>query len=104
MDPFLKKDNTPNFSIPSGRQEFVQNTQNRKELLEKERDVNLVEQNLLRQRISLMKDFINDLPSSDPQYSMLCIQVKMDQIELDELQSRADFLVVQIKKEESRVE
>lgn len=98
MDPFLNKENAPDFSLPAVRQEFVQNTHDAKSLLQKELDVNLAEQNLLKQRILLMNDFVNDLPSSDPQYSMLRIQVKMDQVELDELKVREGTLIQQIEK------
>ena len=102
MDNFLNKTKTPDFSIPSVRQEFVQNTHDTLSLLHKEMDVNLVEQNLLKQRIALMSEFINDLPSSDPQYSMLCIQVKMDQVELDELDYRRQHLIQLIENEGSK--
>lgn len=54
--------------------------------------MNQAEQNLLVKRVQLMKGFVNDLPSSDPQYSMLLTQIQMDQIELDELRVRAHLL------------
>ncbi len=93
MLPFPKKENTPDFSNPSVQQAFVQDTQDSKSLMQKELDVNRAEQVLLRQRISLMKGFINDIPSSDPQYSMLVLQVQMDQIEVDELKNRETLLI-----------
>lgn len=92
MLPFPKKENTPDFSNPSVQQAFVQDTRDSKSLMQKELDVNQAEQVLLKQRISLMKGFINDLPSWDPQYSMLVLQVEMDQIELDELKNRETLL------------
>lgn len=93
MQPFPKKENAPDFSNPTVQQAFVQNTEDSKELMQKELDVNLAEQNLLKKRIELMKTFINDLPSSDPQYSMLVMQVQMDQVEVDELKNREILLI-----------
>lgn len=93
MLPFPKKENTPDFSNPSVQQAFVQDTQDSKSLMQKELDVNQAEQVLLKQRISLMKGLINDIPSSDPQYSVLALQVQMDQIELDELKNREALLI-----------
>jgi hypothetical protein len=93
MQPFPKKENTPDFLNPNTQQEYVQSAEDSKALMQKELDVNQAEQNLLRKRIALMKSFINDLPSSDPQYSMLVIQVEMDQIEVDELKNREILLI-----------
>src|SRR5690348_7851699 len=92
MQPFQKKD-VPDFSKSQEQQAFVQSTQDSKSLMQKELDVNQAEQILLNKRILLMKDFINDLPSSDPQYSMMLAQVKMDQIEIDELRIRETLLI-----------
>lgn len=92
MCPFYKED-TPNFSDPEMRRAFVQGSQTSKELIQKELDVNRAEQILLRKRIEIMKCFINDLPSSDPQYSMLAAQVQMDQLEIDELKIRETFFI-----------
>lgn len=97
MQPILPKKNAPNFSDPAVQQAFVQDTQGSKELLQKELDVNREEQNLLHQRLDLMKSFINDIPSSDPQYSMLVAQVGMDQIELDELKIKEMHLIQKIE-------
>lgn len=96
MQPFPKKDETPNFSNPNVQQTFVQQTHDSKSLMQKEIVVNQAEQNLLSKRIALMKQLINDLPSSDPQYSMLLMQVKMDQVELDELKIRETLLSQQL--------
>jgi hypothetical protein len=96
MQPFPKKDNTPDFSNPLIRQAFVQNTENSKELMQKELDVNQAEQLLLKKRIALMKSYANDLPSWDPQYAMLLAQVQMDQIEIDELKVRQALLAQQL--------
>jgi FtsZ-binding cell division protein ZapB len=83
---------TPNFSNPSFTKQFVQNTQDAKTLLQKEIDVLHSEQNLLQTRLRIMSDFINDIPSSDPQYSMILLSIQMDQIELDELNARETLL------------
>lgn len=92
MQPFPQKENAPDFSKPEVQQAFVQNTEDGRALLQKELSVNQAEQNLLVKRVQLMKGFVNDLPSSDPQYSMLLTQIQMDQIELDELRIRAQLL------------
>lgn len=93
MQPFPKKENTSDFSNPNIQQEYVQSAEDSKALMQKELDVNQAEQNLLKKRIALMKTFINDLPSSDPQYSMLVMQVEMDQVEMDELKNREILLM-----------
>lgn len=93
MHQFPKKENAPNFSNPAVQQAFVHETKDNKELMQKELDVNRAEQNLLKKRIELMKSFVNDIPSSDPQYSMLLTQVDMDQIEMDELKTREILLI-----------
>ncbi len=98
MDSPLKKETTPDFRNEKAQQAFVHDAKDGASLLHKEISVNLAEQTLLVQRISLMKGLVNDLPSSDPQYSMILSQVQMDQIELDELKRREHSLVEQIKK------
>lgn len=96
MLPFSKKENTPDFSKPEVQQAYVHDAQDSKSLMQKELDVNQAEQVLLKQRIALMKTLVNDLPSSDPQYSMLLLQVQMDQIEMDELKNREILLIQQL--------
>ncbi len=98
MDPFPKKEITPNFSNPSIQQSFVQDTHDSKTLMQKELDVNQTEQILLQKRVQMMKEFINDLPASDPQYSMMIAQLQMDQIEMDELKTREAFLVQKLSE------
>jgi hypothetical protein len=61
---------------------------NPKELGQQELDVNLAEQNLLRQRIRLMQELLNDISSDDPHYAMMARQIKMDEVELSELKVR----------------
>ncbi len=86
------KEKTPDFSKIEAQQAYVREAHDSKALMQKELDVNLAEQILLNQRVQLMKGFLNDLPSSDPQYSMLAAQIQMDQLELDELRVRASLL------------
>ncbi len=98
MQPFLpKKESAPNFSKPEIQQAFVQDIHDSKSLLQKELTVNQAEQVLLQQRIRMMKEFINDLPASDPQYSMLAAQVQMDQIEMDELKRRESSIIEKLE-------
>ena len=92
QEPFYKKIETPNYGNPALQKEFIEETSSNKELIQKELNVNQAEQNLLQKRIAMMKEFINDLPASDPQYSMLVTQVHMDQIEWDELKIRESLL------------
>ncbi|MGB7978078.1 MAG: hypothetical protein WCF19_02830 [Chlamydiales bacterium] len=101
MQPFQKKENSTDFSNPAVQQAYVQNIDNNKTLMRKEIDVNKAEQNLLRQRIDLMKSLANDIPSSDPQYSLFVVQAEMDQVEMDELKSRELILHDKLSKFES---
>jgi hypothetical protein len=92
MQPFSPKEPSPNFNNPAYQQEFLKDTQNLTAVLQKELDLNRAEQTLLQQRIQLLRDFINDLPSSDPQYAIMSMQMRLDEIELDELKIRATEL------------
>ncbi len=98
MTPFPNKENTPDFSDPSVQKAYIDSTEDTKSLMQKELDVNQAEQLLLKKRIALMKSFINDIPSSDPQYSMFLIQVQMDQIEIDELKTRELLLIQELSE------
>ena len=95
--PF-KKESAPDFSQPKTQQAFVNQIVGQSDLLSKELDVNQAERALLKQRIDMMKSFLNELPSSDPQYGMLLTQIQMDQIEIDELRNRAESLSKEIAK------
>lgn len=97
MQPFQKNE-ALDFSKESVQQAFVQDAQSGKALLQKELNVNQAEQGLLSKRIRMMKSFINDLPSSDPQYSMMVAQVQMDQIEIDELKIRETILTQKLSE------
>ena len=88
MTLFPKRDNDPDFSNPEIQRVFIQNTVSAKELLQKELSINQGEQILLNERIRLMSSSMNAVPSSDPHYSLFAVQIKMDQIELDELRVR----------------
>lgn len=96
MTLFPKKENPPDLSKPLMQDAFVNETKDSLSLFQKELEVNRAEQNLLRKRMAMMKSFINDLPDSDPQYSMLVTQVQMDQIETDELKVRETLLIQKI--------
>lgn len=79
-------------------QTFVQDTHDANVLLRKELTVNLAEQNLLKQRMQLMREFLNDLPSKDPQYSMIALAIQADQVELDELELTQQSLLQKMEK------
>lgn len=98
MNPPFKKKPSLDLTKLHSQQEFVQGAKDAPSLLHKELSVNKAEQELLLKRIELMKSTQNDLPSYDPQYSMMQIQLQMDQIELDELKRRAERLTEQLKK------
>ncbi len=78
-------------------QSFVSDIQNKKDLLQKELDVNLQIQTVLKKRIETVKNFLKSLPAKDPQYGIVHAQIRMDQIELDELQKQEENLVNALK-------
>lgn len=84
----FKKPEIPNFADPLVQQAFVAEIASQEELLQKEINVNLAEQSLVKRRMQLTKEFLEQLPIDDPQYSMLIAQIQMDQVELDELKGR----------------
>ena len=79
-------------------QEIVQNARDANALLQKELIVNHSEQTLLCKRMQIMKDFMSDLPASDPQYNMIALALHMDQIELHELKARESALVERLEQ------
>lgn len=93
----FKRAETPDFSNPAVQRSFIEDAHSKADLIRKELEVNGVEQVLLDKRIQMMQGFVNDLPSTDPQYSMLLAQIQMDRIELDELKLRAKSLDEQLK-------
>ena len=64
----------------------------RKELLQEELDTNVQEQVIVNKRIQLLKEFMKNIPITDPQYSILNTQLEMDRIELDELKNQQDSI------------
>ncbi len=86
----------PNKENPKDPNAFSPNIKRSKELIQKELDINRAEQNLLTKRIALMQSLCNDLPDYDPHYSMMRTQIKMDQIELDELKVREAAMISQL--------
>src|SRR5690348_1015067 len=99
MSYFQNNEESPDFSNPSFQEKFLQRIESTKDLLQREIEIVRVEQGLLHQRITLAKEFLNDLPSSDPEYSMLAIQIRADQIELDELKAREEVLSEELLQE-----
>jgi FtsZ-binding cell division protein ZapB len=91
----LKKEKS-DFSDPQVQEAYIKDAHDAISLLHKELDINHAEQELIKKRLQLMNDFCNDLPSSDPQYSMIRIQIQMDQVELDELKRRENDLLERI--------
>lgn len=77
---------------------YVKDITSKIELLHKELDVNREEQNLINQRIDTVKEFILELPATDPQYGIVHAQLRMDQVELDELRFQEEVLLDQINK------
>lgn len=92
QNPLYKKPEDANFTNPLAQQKFTDETQSSQELMQKEFDVNQVNQRLLEKRILIIEDTLNNIPSSDPQYSMLAAQLQMDKVELDELKIRSETL------------
>ena len=76
------------FAAKAFEQAYVYDIKDEKDLLQKELVLIQMEQTLLDQRIQTMRSFVSDLPTYDPQYSMILTTIKMDQIELDELTAR----------------
>lgn len=94
MDKNLyKRPETPDFGNPNVQKAFIEEAHTSAELIQKEIEVNKTEQVLLEKRIQMMHEFSNDLPASDPQYSMLLASIQMDRIEIDELKLRETILV-----------
>ena len=96
----FKKPDTPDFSNPHIQKMFIEDAHSKSDLIKKEIEVNKAEQLLLGQPIQMMSGFVNDLPASDPHYSMLLVQVQMDRVEIDELKSRETNLAERLSKME----
>jgi hypothetical protein len=77
-------------SVKSYKQEQI-------ELLKQEIDVNDEEQVLLKKRIFLMQDYMNELPNYDPTWVALDKQVLIDQIHLDEIKRNGEDLAERLK-------
>ncbi len=76
----------------------TENSEFNAELLHKEMDLNLAEQNLLNQRLLLLKSQLNSIPDFDPEYISLLAQMDLNQIELDELKIRASNIGERLRK------
>jgi hypothetical protein len=90
--------NKSDLSRKAFEQAYIYDTKDEKHLLQKELVLIQMEQTLLDQRIQTMKSFVSDLPTHDPQYSMILTTIKMDQIELDELATRKISLLQKIEE------
>jgi len=66
-------------------------------ILINEIDVNLQEQLLLKKRISLMQECMNEMPNYDPTYFSLDKQVLIDRLHLDELQRLEEDLISRLR-------
>ncbi|HSX38289.1 MAG TPA: hypothetical protein VLE95_05605 [Chlamydiales bacterium] len=93
----FKKYDTPDLSDPMMRRIFIEDAHSGIELMRKELSVNQMEQSLVTKRLEMMQTFANDLPSSDPHYSMLLAQIQMDLVELNELKLRESSLSSRLK-------
>lgn len=102
MELRLKKQKVRNFANPDDQVAYVLEAHNAIDLMHKELDINLAEQNILSDRILTMKNFINDLPENDLKHSALLTQIQMDQIELDEIKRRERILVDELNKQASK--
>jgi hypothetical protein len=99
MDKNLfKKPETPDLATPAAQRSYIEEAHSAAELLQKELEINQMEQTLLQKRIQMMQSFVNDLPSSDPQYSMLLAQLQMDRLELDELRLREQSIAERLRE------
>jgi len=95
MHKWLKQQTPPPQSF---EQAFMLDIEDPRTLLRKEMAINESEGVLIRKRMRLMREFINDLPSTDPQYSMIAVAIEADQVELDELQRRARAIAQKIEE------
>jgi hypothetical protein len=96
MEPLLNKISERDLLKPENQKAYVLETHNAFDLLQKEVDINHAEQELLSKRIQMMKNFVNDLPSCDSEYSMMMAQIQMDLIELDEIKRREEAISKQL--------
>jgi len=90
--------NKKNQRFAAFEKRFVYDVKDAKSLLQKELAVNHSEQTLLEKRMQLMREFMNDLPSSDPQYSMIASAIEMDRIELDELRCQSSAILQKMEQ------
>lgn len=83
----------PQSNNKSFERSFVHDITTEEALIQKELLLIDSEESLLKQRIQVMKDFIKELPSKDPQYGMMEVAIDMDLIELDEYAAKRLLLL-----------
>ncbi len=98
QNPLYKKPEDADFKSPLSQKKFAEETSSDQNLMQKEVDVNRTNQTLLEKRILLMKETMNSIPSSHPQYSTMAAQIQMDKIELDELKIREQIIIKKLEE------
>ena len=98
QNPLYKKPEDADFKSPLSQKKFADETFSDQDLMQKEVDVNRTNQTLLEKRILLMKETMNSIPSSNPQYSTMATQIQMDKIELDELKIREQIIIKKLEE------
>lgn len=98
QNPLYKKPKDMDLTNDSDQKSFIEETSNGQELMQRELNLNQANQVLLQKRILIMKEDLNEIPSSNPQYSIMLAQIQMDNIELDELKLREKNIVEKIEK------
>lgn len=71
--------------------------ENKSSILHKDLDLNLEEQRLLKKRIYLSEEKLKTIGKEDPEYSVVQLEIKSDQVQLDELMKKEELIKDQIK-------
>jgi len=78
--------------------DFPTTEETQKSLLQKEHDLNLAEQNLIRKRILALKEKMKIIGKDDPEYGLSQMEIDKDEIFLDELIVREEELQRQLEQ------
>ncbi len=89
----MKEKNNKSFDI-----NHLDEKKQKYQLLQQDLDVNLEKQTIVTKRIKIIKEFLQDLPNTAPEYAIINTQLEMDRIELDELINRAEDLKFHLKE------